>query len=128
MALVLRHAKLVDGKIVPARKHKYGAKRATLDGYSFDSQAEKNRYASLALAQRAGQISELKVHPRYPLRVNEQHIAAYEADFSFYEPHPKSGRRFVVLDIKGVHTEAFKIKAKLFCALYPHADFRVEQV
>ncbi len=111
---------LANQKAAPG---KYGNKRVREDGHTFGSQAEYARYKELRLLQRAGQITALEVHPRYPLEVNGRRITVYEADFSFRE-----NGRLVVTDTKGVETPAFKIKAELFRALYPDADFRVEAV
>lgn len=114
-------------------RQKYGNVRVKLDGYSFDSQVEAAEYGRLKLLQMAGEISELKVHPRFPLEVNGKRICVYEGDFSFLERVISetpgilmtffSARR-VVLDVKGFPTPEYKIKRELFRALYPDADFR----
>ena len=124
------------------KRHKYGAKRATLDGYKFDSQAERDRYAVLRQMEVARQISDLQVHPRFPLVVNGRRCGLYEADFAYLEPRamkrpnvidmggdpmphiPGVTTVRVIEDVKGVATAEYKIKRELFLALYPDAEFR----
>lgn len=103
---------------------KYHAVRTQLDGYTFDSKAEAKRYAELRLLERAGQISKLTVHPRYPLEVNEVRICVYVGDFSYTELHRENGGGFyeirsVIEDVKGVKTPAYRLKKKLFEAIHP---------
>lgn len=98
---------------------KYGNKRVREDGHTFDSKAEHAEYLRLKLLQRAGQISELHVHTRFPLDVNGRRIGTYTDDFDFRE-----NGRLVISDVKGVATDAYKMKRELMLALYPDAEFR----
>src|SRR5690606_4113687 len=50
--------------------------------HTFDSRAEARRYDALRLKLKAGFISELQVHPRYPLCANGKLLGYYEADFT----------------------------------------------
>ncbi len=105
---------------------KYGNRRVVEDGYVFDSVAERNHYVTLKLLARAGAIQQLKVHPRYVLLEGFKHAATgkrvraitYTPDFSYVENGVT-----VVIDVKGARTEAYKLKAKLFMARYPHIRF-----
>ncbi|MBZ9873103.1 DUF1064 domain-containing protein [Mesorhizobium sp. BR1-1-9] len=103
----------LPGKAKP--KNKYGAKKTVVDGITFASKREAIRYCQLRDLERAGQISSLKLQPRYPLTVNSLHVATYVGDFEYIES--KSGRT-VTEDSKGVRTRDFINKAKLFHALY----------
>ena len=47
---------------------KYGSRKVRVDGLSFDSQAEANRYAELLLLAQAGEIADLRVHPSWVLQ------------------------------------------------------------
>ena len=102
------------------RGHKYGAQPVVLDDIRFDSTAEAERYGVLTVAQQAGVIASLMVHPRYLLqdayRVGgiARRAIWYEADFFYLE----EGRK-IVEDVKGVQTAIWKIKQKLFEAKYP---------
>jgi hypothetical protein len=98
----------------PAKRSKYNSRHVLLDGHRFDSQAEADRYDDLKLFQRIGVVADLVVHPRYGLEVAGVKICTYEADFSYRDEFGN----FIVEDVKGVETAVFKIKAKLFKALY----------
>ena len=104
----------------PKRANKYGATRITADGYTFDSLGEKARYDNLKLMVAGKLISDLSVHPRFPLRVAGEPIAEIELDFAYTE----RGQR-VVEDFKGVLTRVFRMKRKHFLAQYKHIELRV---
>jgi hypothetical protein len=95
------------------RGSKFSNVPTTVDGIRFDSRKEARRFAELKLLERAGEIRDLEVHPRYPLTVNEQEVCVYEADFFYRE---KDGR-VVIEDVKGVKTPVYRLKKKLMRAL-----------
>lgn len=104
---------------------KYGNTRVAVDGIAFDSKAEAARYGELQLLARAGQISDLAVHPRYVLVDASAHgpSLCYIADFSYTE----QGRQ-VAEDVKGgtaTQTPLWKLKARLFRERYPAIELRV---
>ena len=99
-------------------------------GYHFDGRNEARRYQELLLLLRAGEISELVVHPVYELepkfrRANGEAVRAikYEGDFEYIE-----GGKVVVEDVKGVQTAVFLLKQKLFWARYPDHELRIVKV
>jgi hypothetical protein len=92
---------------------KYGAIRTEVDGVTFASKAEARRYAELKLLERAGEIAQLELQPRYPLVVNGVKVATYVGDFRYIE---RGG--LVVEDTKGVRTPVYKLKAKLMLAVH----------
>lgn len=100
------------------RRSKYNAKRTEVDGIRFDSLAEARRYNELKLLQRAGEISELVVHPKFRIDVEGQHICDYEADFSY---QPERSYEPVIEDVKGMRTDVYKLKRKLVKAIW-HID------
>lgn len=97
---------------------KFGNVPTVTDGRKFSSKAEAKRYSELKLLERAGQIKHLQCQPKFPLSVNNRHICAYIADFQYVE-----GRKAVIEDVKGFRTPDYRIKAKLFMALYPDVKF-----
>jgi hypothetical protein len=107
---------------------KYRNVRTKLDGYTFDSKAEAARYAVLKIRQQAGEIEQLKVHPRYEIMVPmfESYmtvpICTYVADFEYVERIKGEWTR-IVEDVKGVRTAAYRIKRKLFEVRYPYLTF-----
>ncbi len=94
--------------------NKYGAIAVAEDGYRFDSKAERDRYRELRLMQHAGHIRDLRVHERFPLRVNGQTVCTYVADFTYHDDRGV----FVVEDVKGARTQAYVIKRKLMRAVW----------
>lgn len=107
--------------------NKYRNQKTIVDGIKFDSKSEANRYCELKLLQRAKQISNLELQPRFVLQdkfknKNGQTVRAitYIADFSYTE----NGKK-VVEDVKGVETKEFAIKRKLFEYKYRDVDFRI---
>ena len=87
------------------------------DGIRFHSKGEAKRYAELKLLQKAGKIDQLKLQPAFPMWVNRELVCTYIADFE-YAAKEKDGWVRVVEDFKGKETPEYKIKKKLFKALY----------
>ena len=115
-----------------AKPHKYGAAAIVAHGYRFDSQAEAARYDQLLLLLRAGQITDLRVHPSYVLQEAFRDRAGvrvacvrYVADFAYIETVTNVT---VVEDVKGARTAVYLLKAKLFKCRYPDLDYRVLKV
>lgn len=95
--------------------NKYRNVRTEIDGIKFASKREAVRYSQLKLLERAGEIKNLRLQPRYPLSVNGLHVCTYVADFDYVET---STERLVTEDSKGVRTRDFINKAKLFHAIH----------
>jgi hypothetical protein len=95
---------------------KFLNKSIEIDGYRFDSLKEGRRYGDLKMLERAGRITDLKIHPAYPLDVNGYPICRYEADFSYVENGAS-----VVEDVKSAHTRklpVYQLKRKLMRAIH----------
>ena len=96
--------------------NKYNATKTTIDGITFDSQREANRYCELKLLERAKEINGLQrqvsftLIPPYTINGRKVRKMEYIADFTYFE---KDGR-FVVEDVKGFRTDVYKLKKKLF--------------
>jgi hypothetical protein len=104
-------------------RQKYGAVPTTVDGVRFHSKAEARRYAELKLLERAGEIRELELQPKFPivaggrwcLKGREKTVCTYIADFR-YRRGPKG--ILVIEDVKGMRTPVYKLKKKLVEAQY----------
>ncbi len=46
---------------------KYRNEKAVIDGYTFDSKKEANRYFELKMLQRAGEITALELQPKFEI-------------------------------------------------------------
>lgn len=118
------------------RYRKYNNKKIEVDGMTFDSKKEANRYKELSLLQKAGEISGLQTQVRYVLIPSQREVSeevhtrgenkgknkpgkllerecTYVADFVYY----KDGK-VIVEDTKGFRTKEYIIKRKLM--LYVH--------
>lgn len=113
--------------------NKYNSRKAVVDGITFDSGREAERYSQLTLLQRAGKISWLRLQVRFELLP-----AQYEETEAVYirgakKGQPKRGKciekaviyiadfvycdeygRMIVEDAKGCRTKDYIIKRKLF--------------
>lgn len=112
-------------------KGKYGNRKVTVDGITFDSQKEADRYEELKLLEKAGKISDLQLQRKFVLIPEQRQFSmeiytrgskkgcfkpgkvleretSYIADFVYAE-----NGEFVVEDTKGFRTEAYIIKRKL---------------
>lgn len=103
------------------RRNKYNAKKIKIDGHTFDSKKEAQRYCELKLFLKAGEIRNLELQPRFLLQegfIDKNEIKhkkiEYVADFLYID---KAGRN-VVEDVKGVLTDVYKIKKKMFLKKY----------
>lgn len=111
---------------------KYKNKKITIDGITFDSIREGNRYRELKLLEKAGQISLLRCQVKFVLipaqfgKPTEKYTrgpktgqykrgevlereCAYIADFVYIDADGKK----VVEDTKGMRTKDYIIKRKL---------------
>ena len=107
------------------RTHKYNATKKTVDGVTFDSAGEARAFALLTLWHKVGAIQSLERQPRYTLMDGyvddtgrKVRAMEYVPDFRFIRDN-----RIVVVDFKGMRTEAYKLKAKLFRQRYPYLMF-----
>lgn len=102
---------------------KYGARKVTYDGKTFDSQKEAQRYAELKLLERGKVIADLRWQVMFQLipaqkdengKVIERPVN-YIADFVYIDK--KTGQR-IVEDTKGFKTKEYIIKRKLMLEKY----------
>ena len=105
---------------------KYRNKKIQIDRYVFDSIAEGQRYRELTLLEKAGKISNLELQPKFLLqdsfRKNGKTYRKieYVADFQYTE-----NGKTIVEDVKGIQTDVFKLKHKLFEKKYPDLELRI---
>lgn len=105
---------------------KYKNKRVAFRGLMFDSIGERDRYIHLLQDQEEGLICNLKRQVKFPLTCNGVVVCHYIADFVYDlmsdKPAPgNKDRHFevkIVEDFKGVLTDTFLLKAKMFKACY----------
>lgn len=98
------------------RKNKYGAVKTKVGKTTYDSKKEARYCEQLKLRQMAGEIKNLAMQPKFEFIVNGEpmryvntkrkgKIITYIADACYEE-----NGEFVVVDVKGVETQVFKMK------------------
>lgn len=118
-------AKWADSASQPYQPLKMGPKPSKMrnivtevDGITWHSKKEADRYRQLKIMALAGEIKSLRWHHCYPLKVNGELICEYFCDFDYFD---KDGKHHVI-DVKGRQSgpawDMFRIKAKLMKALY----------
>lgn len=103
--------------------NKYSAQKVSLNGQTFDSKKEFERWCELSLLQRGKAITDLRRQVKFELlpaqkdadgKVIERAVN-YVADFTYVE---KRTGEFIVEDTKGVKTKEYILKRKMM--LYFH--------
>lgn len=115
-------------------KSKYHAKKVTVDGITFDSRKEADRYKELLLLERAGKICDLQRQVKFVLIPTQrgavwndkkhkfdrpviERSCTYIADFVYHEYINEDTMQRVVEDVKGFKTKEYIIKRKLMLYL-----------
>lgn len=115
---------------MPKGRTKYGNVKTLCCGITFDSKREADRFLQLRLLEKAGEITNLELQPRYvfvidgrPVRIRSNGYpsgrqAIYSADFRYVD---KRKGRTVVEDVKSkaTLTEAYKLRKALVECLWP---------
>ena len=100
-------------------RSKYHAKKTCVDGITFDSRREADRYLVLKSMEEDGAIEDLRRQVRYEL------VPAFDVDGKHYRPvfyvadfvYVEDGKE-VVEDVKGMATDVYRLKSKLFARRY----------
>lgn len=105
--------------------NKYNAKRVEINGVVFDSKKESRDAVKLQRLASTGVISNLQYQVKFVLQEGYKNNQGksirpicYVADFVYERDNQK-----YVQDSKGVRTEVYKIKRKLFEKRYPEYIF-----
>ena len=103
-------------------RNKYNARKATIDGRTFDSQMEADYYLYLKDKKEQVRIKDIKFQPKFVLQEafekngKRHRKIEYVADFEVIEHSGES----IIIDVKGMLTPVFRIKEKLFEKKYPN--------
>lgn len=105
-------------------RSKYHAKKTVVDGITFDSKREADRYLVLKSMEEDGTIENLRRQIRYELvpafDVDGRHYRPvyYVADFVYADR--ETGEE-IIEDTKGMRTDVYQLKSKLFARRYGKA-------
>lgn len=110
------YLKIVSKHLIePIKKpSKYRNQKVAIDGITFDSKKEGEKYRQLKQLEQAKKISHLTLQPVFELApavtINgkKKQALRYIADFEFIE-----NGKHVVMDVKGMLTDVYKIKRHL---------------
>jgi hypothetical protein len=97
--------------------NKYKNIKTEINGKTLDSKREAKRYSELLLLERAKEIKDLQLQVKYELQegyklsTKQVRPIIYIADFVYYDNGLK---KWVIEDVKGMRTEVYKLKKKLF--------------
>lgn len=103
------------------RPNKYNNHKTIVDGIKFDSIREAERYQELKLLEEAGEISHLELQPvvvlqdKFIYQGKTIRAITYRADFAYFD---RTVNMCVIEDAKGMETDVFKIKKKMFLKKY----------
>lgn len=106
---------------------KYNSQKITQDGICFDSKDEFKYYEALKDMKAKGLIHSFELQPKFTLipsfkKNNKTYRAiTYIADFIVYTLDGQE----IVIDVKGMKTDVFKIKHKLFEYFYPDKTLKL---
>ncbi len=98
--------------------------KTPVDGVTFDSKRESERWLMLRALAQVGEITCLERQVPFPLIVNGKQVAKFVADFTYRD---KQGHK-VVEDVKSSHTRklpVYRLKNKMFSAQY---GFQIKEV
>ena len=104
------------------KQNKYKNKKVAVNGKVFDSKKEAKRYCELVKLEQAGLIKDLETQKKFLLldtfKKNSKTYKqiSYYADFVYFDVYEK---KTIVEDVKGIKTQVYKIKRKLFEYKYP---------
>lgn len=98
--------------------NKYRNQKAVVDGITFDSRKEANKYFELKMLEKSGVIHDLKVHPKYLILMGYGSLRKryYVADFEYRE-----GKKIIVEDVKSEITKqnpTYRLKRQMFLVTY----------
>ena len=103
-------------------KNKYNAKKQIYKGLKFDSKKELQRYLVLEKLCKGKMISNLELHPMFPLMVNGVKIGKYTADFRYVNGQGET----IVEDVKSkvTKTRGYMLRKKILATYNPPINIR----
>lgn len=111
-------AEILNGK----KEHKYKARRTVCRlGHYHPSNVEKEYCDKLQMLKEALHIQDFEYQKSYDLNLGGKSFGAHKPDFTITE----ASGNVVIHEVKGVITQAWLMKKKLFEACYPDIKYIV---
>ena len=109
--------------------NKYQNKKTEVNGITFDSKLEADRFEQLLWLEKAGEITDLILQPEFqvfrgyvnPDTGEKKKSTFYIGDFQYVDIRK---HKVIVEDTKGMETPEFRLKWKLVQSQYPEFEFR----
>ena len=118
--MIIKNTNVINGKL--CNNSKYHNKKVIYKGIKFDSKKEMQRYKDLELLESTDYICNLELQKKFLLQEGYTNAKGkkirpiyYIADFYYFDLLKE---KWVVEDTKGVRTEVYKLKKKLFEYIY----------
>lgn len=108
-------------------RNKYGSKKIVIDGITFASIKEGDRYVELKRMESCGMVTNIILQPTFELQPAftkngvKYRAIKYRADFDYMLDKER-----VIEDSKGVKTKEFLLKEKMFHYRYPELMLLVQ--
>ena len=107
---------------------KYHSRKVTINGITFASKLEAERYQQLVLLSKAKEIFNLQLQPEFQIYkgwidpdTGEKHKSRfYVADFLYLDARK---HQWIVEDTKGIETDVFRLKWEYVQSEYPEYVF-----
>jgi protein associated with RNAse G/E len=87
---------------------KFNNHYTTVDGITFHSKKESDRYIILKMLNKHGKIQNLELQKPFVLSIGKIKICSYVADFVYIE-----NGKTIIEDVKGFRTDIYRLKKKL---------------
>lgn len=92
------------------KKPKYNNKKTIVNGITFDSKKEADRYHLLTRREHFSEIMDLHLQVPFVFALEGKKMFTYKADFVYFD---KIANELIVEDVKGFRTPLYKLKKKL---------------
>ena len=92
------------------KRPKYNNKKTKVDGITFDSKKEADRYVFLTHRATNGEVLDLHLQVPFVFALEGKKMFTYKADFVYYD---KTLNKTIIEDVKGMRTPLYKLKKKL---------------
>ena len=114
--MIIKNTNVINGKL--CNNSKYHNKKVIYKGIKFDSKKERARFITLKQLEKMGIIESLELQKKFLLQEGYTNAKGkkirpiyYIADFYYCD---YIDNKWVVEDVKGVRTDVYKLKKKLF--------------
>lgn len=107
--------------MILGRRNKFGARKTRYNGTIYASKREALYARDLDLLVKGKKLKRWEAQIAIPMVINGKKVCTYNIDFVEYDMDDKP----TFVEVKGFETAVFKLKWRLFDALYPDWQKRI---